>query len=249
MTRPFAGSIDTTPRQYDLSPLDWSILCEKLPVRFGRCRPTDLPMQKSRFSKQLIAFSRVSPALDVRTNYRGSDVLATLEPVAAAHGRPAHLETRRSSIQAWRGARRTGRLRSRCRLSVSQKKPLVALCMCRMDSSRRSRRCVLTLGSGSSFPANRRPSAFPYARPSSARSTIPGSHPSCRILQTLFFAREMNKRQKVGSGRGPLNGRFWVVQYPERSALTPRIRAPGPSSIGHDLNATLRPIRHLAYDL
>ncbi|RSV10480.1 transposase, partial [Sphingomonas sp. ABOLF] len=33
-------------------------------------------------------FTRVSPALDVRTSYRGSDVVETLDRIAAAHGRP-----------------------------------------------------------------------------------------------------------------------------------------------------------------
>ena len=33
-------------------------------------------------------FTRVSPALDVRTSYRGSDVVETLERIAVVHGRP-----------------------------------------------------------------------------------------------------------------------------------------------------------------
>ncbi len=36
-------------------------------------------------------FTRVSPALDVRTSYRGSDVVETLERIAAAHGRPKRI--------------------------------------------------------------------------------------------------------------------------------------------------------------
>jgi putative transposase len=32
-------------------------------------------------------FTRVSPALDVRTSYRGADVVETLDRIAAAHGR------------------------------------------------------------------------------------------------------------------------------------------------------------------
>jgi DNA invertase Pin-like site-specific DNA recombinase len=40
----------------DLSPPDWSILCEKFPVRFGRCRTRESADKKSRFSEQQIAF-------------------------------------------------------------------------------------------------------------------------------------------------------------------------------------------------
>lgn len=36
-------------------------------------------------------FTRVSPALDVRTSYRGADVVATLERIAAAYGRPKRI--------------------------------------------------------------------------------------------------------------------------------------------------------------
>jgi hypothetical protein len=43
-------------KQADLSPADWSILCEKISVRFGRCQPGDFGMKKSKFSEQQIAF-------------------------------------------------------------------------------------------------------------------------------------------------------------------------------------------------
>ncbi len=36
-------------------------------------------------------FTRVSPALDVRTSYRGSDVVETLDRIAAVHGRPKRI--------------------------------------------------------------------------------------------------------------------------------------------------------------
>ncbi len=36
-------------------------------------------------------FTRVSPALDVRTSYRGFDVVETLDRIAAAHGRPKRI--------------------------------------------------------------------------------------------------------------------------------------------------------------
>ncbi|WP_242120327.1 IS3 family transposase [Sphingomonas lacusdianchii] len=36
-------------------------------------------------------FTRVSPALDVRTSYRGSDVVETLDRIAKAHGRPKRI--------------------------------------------------------------------------------------------------------------------------------------------------------------
>lgn len=36
-------------------------------------------------------FSRVSPVLDVRMSYRGSDVVETLDRVAASHGRPKRI--------------------------------------------------------------------------------------------------------------------------------------------------------------
>jgi putative transposase len=36
-------------------------------------------------------FTRVSPALDVRTSYRGSDVVETLERIAVVHGRPKRI--------------------------------------------------------------------------------------------------------------------------------------------------------------
>ncbi|GAA0661737.1 putative transposase [Sphingomonas insulae] len=36
-------------------------------------------------------FTRVSPALDVRMSYRGSDVVETLDRIAAAHGRPKRI--------------------------------------------------------------------------------------------------------------------------------------------------------------
>jgi putative transposase len=36
-------------------------------------------------------FTRVSPALDVRTSYRGADVVETLDRVAAVHGRPQRI--------------------------------------------------------------------------------------------------------------------------------------------------------------
>ncbi|MGW8191923.1 IS3 family transposase [Sphingomonas hankookensis] len=36
-------------------------------------------------------FTRVSPALDVRTSYRGSDVVETLDRIAEAHGRPKRI--------------------------------------------------------------------------------------------------------------------------------------------------------------
>lgn len=35
--------------------------------------------------------TRVSPAPDVRTRYRGSDVIETLDRIAAAHGRPKRI--------------------------------------------------------------------------------------------------------------------------------------------------------------
>jgi len=61
-------------------------------------------------------FTRVSPAIDVRTSYRGADVVATLERVAQAYG-PAEADTRGQwagvhlegprplGLAAWRRAR------------------------------------------------------------------------------------------------------------------------------------------------
>jgi len=37
------------------------------------------------------SFTRVSPALDVRTSYRGSDIVETLDRIAVAHGRPKRI--------------------------------------------------------------------------------------------------------------------------------------------------------------
>ena len=36
-------------------------------------------------------FTRVSPAIDVRLSYRGADVVATLERIASAYGRPKRI--------------------------------------------------------------------------------------------------------------------------------------------------------------
>jgi putative transposase len=36
-------------------------------------------------------FTRVSPAIDLRTNYRGADVVTTLDRVASTYGRPTRI--------------------------------------------------------------------------------------------------------------------------------------------------------------
>lgn len=37
------------------------------------------------------AFTRLFPAIDVRTSYRGADVVATLEPVCRVYGKPGQI--------------------------------------------------------------------------------------------------------------------------------------------------------------
>ena len=79
-------------------------------------------------------FTRVSPAIDVRTSYRGADVVATLERVAQAYG-PAEADTRGQwagvhlegprplGLAAWRRARllTTGQADGQCLHRVVQR--------------------------------------------------------------------------------------------------------------------------------
>ena len=59
--------------------------------RWTSCRTRLFDGRKIRVLNIVDNFTRVSPAIDVRLSYRGADVVATLERIASAYGRPKRI--------------------------------------------------------------------------------------------------------------------------------------------------------------